>query len=122
MSVCHEKRELSRQNWICTISFFTQRASDTSHCDKYLELLRDDGQHSNHYTNQSGRNMNKPIVDFFKEPRSVQEIMDKFDFDSRTSFRRKYLSPMLEKRCAEYDYTRKIYQVKIRNIFHKKTF
>jgi len=37
------------------------------------------------------------IVDFCIEPRSVQEIMDKFGLDSRTSFRRKYLTPMLEK-------------------------
>jgi ATP-dependent DNA helicase RecG len=66
-------------------------------CDKYLELLRDDCQHSNHYPDQSGQDMNKSIVDFCKEPRSVQEIMDKFTFDSRTSFRRKYLTPMLEK-------------------------
>lgn len=37
------------------------------------------------------------IIDFCIEPRSVQEIMDKFGLDSRTSFRRKYLTPMLEK-------------------------
>lgn len=66
-------------------------------CDKYLELLRIDGQHPNYYPNQDGQDMNKLIVDFCKEPRSVQEIMDKFAFDSRTSFRRKYLTPMLEK-------------------------
>jgi ATP-dependent DNA helicase RecG len=70
-------------------------------CDRYLALLRDAGQHPNHYPNhypnQSGQDINRLIVDFCKEPRSVQEIMDKFAFDSRTSFRRKYLIPMLEK-------------------------
>lgn len=54
-------------------------------CNRYLELLRDDGQ-----------DVNKLIIDFCKAPKSVQEIMDEFDFDSRTSFRRKYLTPMLE--------------------------
>lgn len=56
-----------------------------------------DGQHSNHYPNQNGQDLNKLIVEFCIELKSVQEIMDKFDFDSRTSFRRKYLTPMLEK-------------------------
>ena len=28
--------------------------------------------------------------------KSVQEIMDEFELDSRTSFRRKYLTPMLK--------------------------
>ena len=42
---------------------------------------------------------NKLIADFCREPKSVQEIMDEFEFDSRTSFRRKYLTPML-KNCV----------------------
>lgn len=61
-------------------------------CDRYLGLLRDDGQ----YPDQNGQDMNKLIIDFCKEPRSVQEMLDKFDFDSRISFRRKYLTPMLQ--------------------------
>ena len=65
-------------------------------CDKYLGLLRNDGQHPDHYPNQNGQDLNKQIIDFCKEPKSVQEIMDEFYFDSRTSFRRKYLSPMLK--------------------------
>ena len=69
-------------------------------CDRYLGLLRNDGQHSDHYPkhypNQNGQDLNKLIIDFCKEPKSVQEIMDEFDFDSRTSFRRKYLTPMLK--------------------------
>lgn len=66
------------------------------HCDKYLGLLRNDGQHHDHYPNQNGQDLNKQIIDFCKEPKSVQEIMDEFYFDSRTSFRRKYLTPMLK--------------------------
>ena len=65
-------------------------------CDKYLGLLRNDGQHHDHYPNQNGQELNKQIIDFCKEPKSVQEIMDEFYFDSRTSFRRKYLTPMLK--------------------------
>lgn len=65
-------------------------------CDKYLGLLRNDGQHPDHYPNQNGQDLNKQIIDFCKEPKSVQEIMDEFYFDSRTSFRRKYLTPMLK--------------------------
>lgn len=40
--------------------------------------------------------MQEDIMDFCKEPKSVQEIMDYFGFKSRTSFRRKYLTPMIE--------------------------
>ena len=55
-------------------------------------MLRDDGQHPN----QNGQDMVKMITGFCKEPKSVQEIMDYFGFESRTSFRRKYLTSMLE--------------------------
>ena len=65
-------------------------------CDRYLGLLRDDGQHPDHHPNQNGQDVNKLIIDFCKDPKSVQEIMAEFDFDSRTSFRRKYLTPMLK--------------------------
>ena len=68
----------------------------TSHY-RYMELLGDDGQHLNHHPNQNGQALNKLIIDFCKEPKSVQEIMDEFGLDSRTSFRRKYLTPMLKK-------------------------
>lgn len=66
-------------------------------CDKYLELTRDDGQDPDHHPNQNGQDMSKLIIDFCREPRSVQEIMGKFGLDSRTSFRRKYLTPMMKK-------------------------
>ncbi len=42
-----------------------------------------------HYPNQNGQDMNKLIIDFCREPRSLQEIMDKLGFNSRTNFRRK---------------------------------
>lgn len=65
-------------------------------CDRYLKLLNNEGQQLNQYLNQNGQDIYKLITDFCREPRSVQEIMDEFKFDSRTSFRRKYLTPMLE--------------------------
>ena len=65
-------------------------------CDRYLRLLRDDGQYPDHCPNQNGQDVNKLILVFCKDPKSVQEIMDEFGFDSRTSFRRKYLTPMLK--------------------------
>lgn len=65
-------------------------------CDKYMNLLRGDNQHPNHYPNQNGQDMNKLIIEFCKEPKSVQEIMDYVGIESRTTFRRKYLLPMLE--------------------------
>ena len=61
-----------------------------------MKLLNDDGQQPNHYPNQNGQDMNKMIIEFCKEPKSVQEIMDEFGFDSRTSFRRNYLTAMLK--------------------------
>ena len=59
-----------------------------------LLFLGNDGHHFNHHPNQKGQDLNKLIIDFCKEPKSVQEIMDEFDLDSRTSFRRKYLTPI----------------------------
>lgn len=46
-------------------------------CDKYMELLKNDGQHPDHYPNSNGQDMNKLIIDFCREPGLVQEIMDK---------------------------------------------
>ena len=61
-----------------------------------MTLLKDDGKHLDHCPNQNGQDMVKMIIDLCKEPKSVQEIMDYFGFKSRTSFRRKYFTPMLE--------------------------
>ena len=61
-------------------------------CNRYLKLLNNKSQQ----LNLNGRDMNKFIAGFCKEPRYVQEIMDKFKFDSRARFKRKYLMSMLE--------------------------
>ena len=60
-------------------------------CDKYLKLLCDDGHHD-----QDGYDAVMMILDFCKEARSISEIMGKFGFDSRTSFRRKYLNALVK--------------------------
>ncbi len=47
------------------------------------------------YLIQNGQDMDKMIIDFCREPKSVMEIMDNFKFMSRTSFKRNYLQKML---------------------------
>lgn len=44
---------------------------------------------------QNGQDVDKMIIDFCREPKSVMEIMDNFKFKSRTSFKRNYLQKML---------------------------
>lgn len=39
--------------------------------------------------------IDKMIINFCREPKSVMEIMDNFKFKSRTSFKRNYLQRML---------------------------
>lgn len=67
-------------------------SNDEIACDRYLELLRDDGPHHD----QIGHDVVMMILDFCKEAKSVPEIMEKFGFESRTSFRRKYLKVLME--------------------------
>lgn len=47
------------------------------------------------YLIPNGQDMDKMIIDFCREPKSVMEIMDNFKFKSRTSFKRNYLQKML---------------------------
>ena len=61
-------------------------------CDRYLALLRDDG----HHHDQVGHDVVMMILEFCKEPKSVPEIMEKFSFGSRTSFRRNYLNVLVD--------------------------
>lgn len=59
-------------------------------CERYLTLLRGE-DHPNH----NGQDMVRMILEYCKEPKSIQEIMNNFGFESRTSFRRNYLSDLL---------------------------
>ncbi len=61
-------------------------------CDKYLELLQGTLHHGQN--DQDGHDAVMMILDFCKEAKSIPEIMEQFGFDSRTSFRRKYLNTL----------------------------
>ena len=64
-------------------------------CERYLRLLRNDGQNeSNH--DQFGHDLVVMILEFCKKPKSLSEIMEKFGFESRTSFRRNYLNELVK--------------------------
>ncbi len=67
-------------------------------CDKYLklqqgvpQLVQNDQNHD-----QDGHDVVMMILDFCKEAKSIPEIMDQFGFNSRTSFRRKYLNTLVK--------------------------
>lgn len=60
-------------------------------CDKYIELLRGDV-----YPDQNGQDLNRMILVFCKEPKSIREIMEEFHIESRTNLRRKYMNRLIE--------------------------
>ena len=68
-------------------------------CDKYLELLRNDGQHHGQSDQESDHDNDqdiiKQIIEFCREPKSASQIMQKFNLE-RSYFRRHYLDKMLE--------------------------
>lgn len=68
-------------------------------CDKYLELLRDDGKYHGHDDQESDHDVEKDIkrqiIAFCRESKSASEIMQKFNLE-RSHFRRHYLDKMLE--------------------------
>ena len=84
-----------------------------------MVISQNEGRYPERYLNQNGQDMNKMIVDFCKESKSVQEIMDEFGFDSRTSFRRRYVTPMLGKGVLVMTIPEKI-SIKIKTIFYKR--
>ena len=63
-------------------------------CDRYLRILQKD---INPVQNgQDGvQDMYRIILDFCKEPKTAQEIVDEFGFSNRNYFRRHYLEEML---------------------------
>ena len=67
-------------------------------CDKYLELLRGERHpvQSEQDYDQVGHDVVMMILEFCKEARSISEIMEQFGFDSKTSFRRKYLNTLVK--------------------------
>lgn len=63
-------------------------------CDRYLALLRDDGQHHGQSDHDNDQDIMEQIIVFCKEPKSASEIMQQFDLE-RSYFRRHYLDKML---------------------------
>ena len=64
-------------------------------CERYLELLRDDGQNHGHSDRESDQDIMKQIIEFCTEPKSANEIMKTFNLE-RSYFRRHYLNKMLQ--------------------------
>lgn len=60
-------------------------------CDSYLRLL-----HGQLKLNQNGQDVVKMLVEFCREPKTVQEMMEYVGEKSRTSFKRKYLKSLIE--------------------------
>lgn len=64
-------------------------------CDRYLALLRDDGQSDQDSDHHNDQDIMEQIIAFCKEPKSASEIMQQFNLE-RSYFRRHYLDKMLE--------------------------
>lgn len=64
-------------------------------CDKYLKLLKDDGQRLGQYDQDNDQDKMTQIIDFCKEPKSANEILQEFDLE-RSYFRRHYLDKLLK--------------------------
>jgi ATP-dependent DNA helicase RecG len=67
-------------------------------CDRYMSLLKNDGQHHGHGDQESDHDnehdIKKQIIEFCREPKSASEIMQKLKLE-RSYFRRHYLDKML---------------------------
>ena len=68
-------------------------------CDKYLGLLRNDGQHHGQCDQEGDhdeeQDIMRQIIAFCREPKTASEIMQKFNLE-RSYFRRHYLNKMLK--------------------------
>lgn len=64
-------------------------------CDRYLELIRDDGLHHGQSDQDNDQDIMSQIIEFCSEPKSAREIMETFNIE-RSYFRRHYLDRMLK--------------------------
>ncbi len=64
-------------------------------CDRYLGLLRGDGQQLGQSDQDNDQVIMEQIIEFCKEPKSASEILQKFNLE-RSYFRRHYLDKLLE--------------------------
>ena len=49
------------------------------------------------YNNDHDLELLKSILNYCKTPKSLREIMEKFEFKHKTNFRNKYINPLIEK-------------------------
>lgn len=49
------------------------------------------------YNNDQNLELLKSILNYCKTPKSLREIMEKFEFKHKTNFRNKYINPLIEK-------------------------
>ena len=70
-------------------------------CDRYLALLRDDGQRHGQIDQDNDQDIDQDIMEqilvFCKEPKTSKEIIEYFGFANRLYFKRHYLDEMLER-------------------------
>ena len=68
-------------------------------CDRYLGVLRNDGQHHGQCDQEGDhdeeQDIMRQIIAFCREPKTASEIMQKFNLE-RSYFRRHYLNKMLK--------------------------
>lgn len=60
------------------VNFYRPNYNNDQDSDQNLELL-------------------KSILNYCKTPKSLREIMEKFEFKHKTNFRNKYINPLIEK-------------------------
>ncbi len=65
-------------------------------CDKYLELLRGDGQHHVQSEHDCEQDVKIAMIAYCKEPKTSKEIVEYFGFANRLYLKRHYLDEMLE--------------------------
>lgn len=68
-------------------------------CDRYLLLLRGDGQYhgqnDQEHDQDNDQDITEEIIEFCKEPKTAGEIMQRFNLE-RSYFRRHYLDKMVK--------------------------
>ena len=70
-------------------------------CDKYLELLRDDGRYLVQVEKDSEQDIIDAIIEYCKVPRSAKEIVEHFKFSNRLFLKRKYLDKLIERKILQ---------------------
>ena len=73
-----KKHEFIEMDFAIRVNFYRPNYNNDQDNDHDLELL-------------------KSILNYFKTPKSLREIMEKFEFKHKTNFRNKYINSLIEK-------------------------